>query len=76
MNQISRTRDPGGPFIDATSVAVALSFVVATSVQDKINAFNFRHGPDPDNHTDVASSDLIEVIETYWNRNTLRPPGP
>jgi len=37
------------------------------------DAFNFRHGPDPDNHADVASSDLIEVIIKYWGRNTIRP---
>jgi hypothetical protein len=37
------------------------------------DAFNFRHGPDPDNHTDVDSSDLMNVIEDYWQRNTVRP---
>jgi hypothetical protein len=35
--------------------------------------FNFRHGPDPTNHTDVFSSDLIEVIRQFWGRNTIRP---
>jgi len=40
-------------------------------IQDEIDAFNFRHGPDPDNHTDVASSDLIAVIEEHWGRNTV-----
>jgi hypothetical protein len=35
--------------------------------------FNFRHGPDPDNHTDVQTSELIQVITGYWGRNTLRP---
>ncbi len=38
-----------------------------------VDAFNFRHGPDPNNHTDVTSSDLIEVIKKYWARNTIRP---
>jgi len=37
------------------------------------DAFNFRHGPDPDHHADVASSDLIDVISEYWRRNTIRP---
>ncbi len=37
------------------------------------DAFNFRHGPDPDNHADVESSNLIEVIVKYWGRNTIRP---
>ena len=45
-------------------------------IQDEIDAFNFRHGPDPSNHTDVASSDLIEMIESYWGTNTMRPSGP
>jgi cysteinyl-tRNA synthetase len=35
--------------------------------------FNFRVGPDPDHHTDVDSSDLIDVITGYWERNTVRP---
>jgi len=35
--------------------------------------FNFLHGPDPDNHADVASNDLIDVIREYWGRNTIRP---
>jgi len=38
-----------------------------------VDAFNFRHGPDPHNHTDVESSDLIEVIVQAWERNTIRP---
>ena len=37
------------------------------------DAFNFRHGPDPDHHADVASSDLMDVIVKYWRRNTVRP---
>jgi len=42
-------------------------------IQEEIDAFNFRHGPDPNNHTDVASSDLINVIKKYWSRNAVRP---
>ena len=40
---------------------------------EEVNEFDFRFGPDPDNHTDVDSSDLIEVIKKYWSRNTIRP---
>jgi len=42
-------------------------------IQSEIDAFNFRHGPDPNNHTDVASSELMDVIKKYWGRNTARP---
>jgi hypothetical protein len=42
-------------------------------IQDEIDAFNFRHGPDPDNHADVGSSDLIDAIIKYWGQNTIRP---
>jgi hypothetical protein len=35
--------------------------------------FNFKHGPDPNNHTDVTTSDLIQAIKNYWSRNTIRP---
>ncbi|MCK4316801.1 MAG: endo alpha-1,4 polygalactosaminidase, partial [Anaerolineae bacterium] len=40
---------------------------------EEVDAFNFRHGPDPNNHTDVGSSDLMDVIIEYWGRNTIRP---
>jgi len=40
---------------------------------EEVNAFNFRHGPDPGNYADVASSDLTDVIVKYWGRNTIRP---
>ena len=40
---------------------------------EEVDAFNFRHGPDPDHHADVASSDLMDVIVKYWGRNTIRP---
>jgi uncharacterized lipoprotein YddW (UPF0748 family) len=39
----------------------------------EVDAFNFRHGPDPNNHTDVESSDLMDVIIEHWGRNTVRP---
>jgi hypothetical protein len=42
-------------------------------IQEEIDAFNFRHGPDPNNHADVESSDLMNVIVQYWERNTIRP---
>ncbi len=35
--------------------------------------FNFRHGPDSNNHVEVESSDLINVILEYWERNIARP---
>ncbi len=35
--------------------------------------FDFMHGPDPDNHSNVAHSDLLDVISSYWARNTIRP---
>jgi hypothetical protein len=39
----------------------------------KQDAFNFRHGPDPQNHADVPSSELMDVIQGYWDSNTTRP---
>jgi hypothetical protein len=42
-------------------------------IQDEIDAFNFRHGPDPHNHSDVPSSELMDAISSYWGRNTVRP---
>ncbi len=39
----------------------------------EVDAFNFRHGPDPDQHQDVPTSALIQVIENYWSRNQVRP---
>lgn len=40
---------------------------------EEVDAFNFRHGPDPDHDADITSSDLIDVIVKYWGRNTIRP---
>ncbi|MFQ6094186.1 MAG: cellulase family glycosylhydrolase, partial [bacterium] len=44
-----------------------------TPYAEEVDAFNFRHGPDPNNHSDVESSALIDVIVSYWGRNTIRP---
>lgn len=41
-----------------------------------MDAFNFRHGPDPSNHADVESSDLMNVIVAHWGRNTIDPSPP
>jgi hypothetical protein len=38
-----------------------------------VDAFNFRHGPAPNNHVDVDSSKLMDVIYSFWQRNTARP---
>lgn len=43
---------------------------------EEVDAFNFRHGPDPSNHADVESSDLMDVIVNHWGRNTIRPSSP
>jgi hypothetical protein len=40
---------------------------------EEVNAFNFRFGPDPDNCSDVAQSELMDVIVDYWGRNSVRP---
>ncbi len=42
-------------------------------LQEENDAFNFRHGPDPEHHEDVDTSDLIEVIKAYWILNFYRP---
>jgi len=42
-------------------------------IQEEIDAFNFRHGPDPDQHAEVESSDLLNVILEHWGHNVLRP---
>ncbi len=39
----------------------------------EVDAFNFRHGPDPDNHKDILSNPLIAVIRKYWELNAIRP---
>ncbi len=40
---------------------------------EEVDAFNFRHGPDPGHHADVPSSDLMNVILKYWGYNEIRP---
>ena len=40
---------------------------------EEVNAFNFRFGPDPSNHSDVAQAELQEVIRSFWRRNGIRP---
>jgi len=40
---------------------------------NEVDAFNFRHGPDPSNHRDVATSALIEAITGHWQQNKIRP---
>ncbi|OQX88650.1 hypothetical protein B6D60_01640 [candidate division KSB1 bacterium 4484_87] len=39
----------------------------------EVDDFNFRHGPDPNHHSDVASSDFINAIKNHWAKNTVRP---
>ena len=38
-----------------------------------VDAFNFRHGPDPYNHNDIPSSTLMDIIYGHWGHNTIRP---
>ncbi len=37
------------------------------------DSFNFRHGPDQKNHKDLKTSNLIETIKKYWQKNYIRP---
>ncbi len=39
----------------------------------KNSDFNFRHGPDPDNHTDVLENELLDAIVSFWAKNTIHP---
>lgn len=39
----------------------------------QVDGFNFLHGTDPDQHANVESSALLDVIRAYWGRNTVRP---
>lgn len=41
----------------------------------EVDAFNFRHGPDPHNHHDVETSPLIRVLKEFWGKNAIRPPS-
>lgn len=52
---------------------------LAWQADEEDDGFNFRYGPDPNNHSDVETSDLLEVILQNWSRNTIRPstmPSP
>jgi hypothetical protein len=35
--------------------------------------FNYRRGTDPNNHADVTPNELTTVIESYFQKNTVRP---
>jgi hypothetical protein len=39
---------------------------------EEVNAFNFRLGPDPDNHADQPSNEMMETILRFWSQNTVR----
>jgi hypothetical protein len=41
--------------------------------REKVDDFNFQHGPDPNNHQDVDASALLDVIRADWSQNTVRP---
>ena len=43
---------------------------------EEVDAFNFRHGPDPLNHSAIASSRLMQILRTYWALNVIRPSTP
>lgn len=43
--------------------------------QDEVSDFNFMLGPDPDNLTQIQTSEQIEVIKRYWAKNSIRPSG-
>lgn len=44
-----------------------------TPFVSNVDSFNIRHGANPENHVDVETSELIEVIKKYWALNTARP---
>ena len=39
---------------------------------EEVNAFNFRLGPDPSDHSEQAN-DLMNVIVSFWEQNRIRP---
>ncbi|MGD8815338.1 MAG: cellulase family glycosylhydrolase [Anaerolineales bacterium] len=39
----------------------------------EVHAFNFRFGTDPEHRADALSNDLINVLRTFWELNTIRP---
>ena len=46
-----------------------------TPFSSEVDAFNFRHGPDPDHHTDISNS-LQSVVAAHWAQNVVRPSRP
>jgi hypothetical protein len=38
-----------------------------------IDDFDYRHGPDPHHHTDLADNPLIQALTQNWALNTIRP---
>ncbi|MBN1996706.1 cellulase family glycosylhydrolase [candidate division KSB1 bacterium] len=39
----------------------------------EVDDFNFRHGQNRNNHTDVSTCPLMEVIKDNWGQNIIRP---
>ena len=40
---------------------------------EEVNAMNFRFGQDPRNQTDQIQNPILDILQKYWVRNTLRP---
>ncbi len=40
---------------------------------EEVHHFNFRYGVDPQNIQDDLSNDLIKILRSYWELNTVRP---
>lgn len=40
---------------------------------EEVNAMNFRFGQDSRNQTDQIPNPILDVLQKYWVRNTLRP---
>ena len=47
-----------------------------TSFPLNYDEFNFRHGPDRNQHTDVPTSQMIEAIKRNWGLNRIHPDHP
>jgi len=39
----------------------------------EVNCFNFRFGTDPLNKQDIDGNELMQVVETYWKKNIMKP---
>lgn len=39
----------------------------------EVDYFDYRHGPDPNTHTNLDHNPLLQVLQKYWRRNYLRP---